>query len=130
MTFSTDWLSDPTVFAVNRLPAVSDHAIYRCVQEADAEASSFVRSLDGEWKAHFALRPKDAPDALLTGDILDDTLRPITVPGEFQLQNPEWDPPHYVNTQYPWDGLEPLVQPQVSDTYNPTVTAVRTFEVS
>ena len=130
MTFTTDWLSDPTVFAVNRLPAVSDHAIYRCVQEADAEASSFVRSLDGEWKAHFALRPKDAPDALLTGDILDDTLRPITVPGEFQLQNPEWDPPHYVNTQYPWDGLEPLVQPQVSDTYNPTVTAVRTFEVS
>ena len=130
MTFSTDWLSDPTVFAVNRLPAVSDHAIYRCVQEADAEASSFVRSLDGVWKAHFALRPKDAPDALLTGDSLDDTLRPITVPGEFQLQNPEWDPPHYVNTQYPWDGLEPLVQPQVSDTYNPTVTAVRTFEVS
>ena len=48
MTFTTDWLSDPTVFAVNRLPAVSDHAIYRCVQEADAEASSFVRSLDGE----------------------------------------------------------------------------------
>ena len=124
MTFTTDWLSDPTVFAVNRLPAVSDHAIYRSVQEADAEASSLVMSLDGVWKAHFALCPKDAPGALLTGDSLDGTLRPITVPGEFQIQNPQWDPPHYVNTQYPWDGLEPLVQPQVSDTYNPTVLSL------
>lgn len=130
MTFETSWLSDPAIFAVNRLPAVSDHQIYRSVSEADAEMSSLVRSLDGTWKAHFALCPADAPDALLNNADGDVGLRDITVPGEFQLQNPEWDAPQYVNTQYPWDGREALVPPQVSETYNPTVTAIRTFELS
>lgn len=130
MTFETCWLSDPTIFAVNRLPAVSDHQIYRSVSEADAEISSLVRSLDGTWKAHFAICPADAPQALLHSADGDAQLRDITVPGEFQLQNPEWDAPQYVNVQYPWDGREALVPPQVSETYNPTVTAIRTFELS
>ena len=130
MTFETSWLSDPTIFAVNRLPAVSDHQIYRTASEADAEMSSLVRSLDGTWKAHFALCPADAPEALLTCADGDEQLRDITVPGEFQLKNPAWDAPQYVNVQYPWDGREALVPPQVSETYNPTVTAIRTFELS
>lgn len=130
MEFTTAWLSDPTVFAVNRLPACSDHDIYRTVQEADAESTSLVRSLDGTWKAHFAIRPADAPDILLRSPEADNTLTDVTIPGEFQLQNPQWDPPHYVNTQYPWDGREALVPPQVSEAYNPTVTAVRTFDLT
>jgi len=129
MTFETSWLSDPTIFAVNRLPAVSDHQIYRSVPEADAEMSSLVRSLDGTWKAHLALRVADAPDTLLTNDQLDTTLCDVTVPGVFQLQYPEWDAPQYVNVQYPWDGREQLVPPQVPE-HNPTVTAIRTFELS
>lgn len=130
MEFTNAWLSDPTIFAVNRLPACSDHDIYRTAAEADADATSLIRSLDGTWRAHFAICPADAPDAMLTSAELDGALRDITVPGEFQLQNPEWDPPHYVNVQYPWDGREPLIAPQVSETYNPTVTAVRTFDVA
>lgn len=125
--FEKKWLSDPTVFAVNRLPAVSDHDIYASLQEADAEESSLVRSLDGAWQAHFAMNPDEAPEVLLTDGSLDDALRTIHVPCEFQLENPEWDPPHYVNTMYPWDGLEDLLPPQVSEKYNPTVTAIRRF---
>jgi len=34
MTPELNWLSDPTVFAVNRLDAHSDHVCYRTVQEA------------------------------------------------------------------------------------------------
>ena len=130
MTFETSWLSDPTIFAVNRLPAVSDHQIYRSVPEADAGMSSLVRCLDGVWKAHLALRPADSPQALLTSDELDATLVDMTVPGEFQLQYPQWDAPQYVNVQYPWDGHEALVPPQVSQEYNPTVTAIRTFDLT
>ena len=66
MEFSTAWLSDPEVFSVGRLPACSDHEIFRTEEEADAGASSLIRSLSGMWKAHFALRPADAPDSLLT----------------------------------------------------------------
>lgn len=76
------------------------------------------------------MNPSDAPDQLLKDSSMDGTLRAITVPGEFQLQNPEWDPPHYVNVQYPWDGHEELAPGQVSSVYNPTVTAVRLFTLT
>ncbi len=46
------------------------------------------------------------------------------------MEAPEWDPPHYVNTQYPWDGREALQAPQVSEVYNPTVTCIRHFALS
>lgn len=129
MEFQLAWLSDPTVFSVQALPPVSDHELFATAEELAQGSSSLVQCLDGVWHAHFAMTPKDAPDALLQDGSGDDALQTITVPGEFQLQNPSWDPPHYVNTQYPWDGHEALRPPQISDTYNPTVTAVRRFTV-
>ncbi len=130
MVFDVSWLHDPTVFAVGTLPPVSDHEIYASSLEADSGSSSLVRCLDGQWLAHLAMNPDGACDALLTGDATDMPLVPVTVPGEFQLQYPAWDPPHYVNVQYPWDGHEQLTPPQVSRTYNPTVTAARTFTLT
>jgi len=128
--FTTAWLSDPTIFSVNEQPVNSDHEFFASRKELDENWSSLVRSLDGKWKAHFAMNPAGAPDALLTGSIMDGSLREISVPCEFQLINPEWDPPHYVNTQYPWDGHEDLKAPEVSEEYNPTVTCVKTFHLS
>ena len=128
--FNTCWLSDPAKFSVGELPPCSDHEFFATAQEAQAGESSLVRSLDGKWKAHFAMNPAGAPDALLTGSIMDGSLKEISVPCEFQLVNPEWDGPQYVNTQYPWDGHEELVPPQVSEEYNPTVTCVKTFTLS
>lgn len=130
MEFQLAWLTDPTVFQVNRLPACSDHEIYATAAEAAREESSLVRSLDGVWLAHFAHSPAEAPDSLLYDDSEDDELQEITVPCEFQLENPEWDIPQYVNTQYPWDGHEQLVPPHVPMDHNPTVTAVRTFDLT
>ncbi len=127
--FTPAWLSDPTIYSVGEQPIGSDHDFYATKQEADAGASSLVRSLDGVWKAHFALTPAEAPLALLTSPNLDDTLRDITIPCEFQLVAPEWDRPQYANVQYPWDGQEALVPPQVPEK-NPTVTCVRRFTLS
>ncbi len=129
-SFSTAWLSDPEIFSVGEQPVYSDHEFFASQQEMQAGTSSLVRSLDGKWKAHFALNPAGAPDSLLTGSILDGSLREINVPCEFQLENPAWDPPHYVNVQYPWDGHEELKAPEVSEKYNPTVTCVKTFRLS
>lgn len=128
--FETAWLSNPEIFSVHELPDCSDHAFYATMAEADADTSSLVKSLDGAWKAHFAMNPSEAPDTLLTSAALDETLREIQVPCEFQMEAPEWDPPHYVNTQYPWDGHEALQAPQVSEVYNPTVTCIRHFSLS
>lgn len=129
MQFNKAWLADPTVFSVNQLPPVSDHHIYASESEIGSE-SSLIRTLDGQWRAHFAINADSAPDLLLSDGCMDSALMPITVPGEFQLQNPDWDPPHYVNTQYPWDGHEELDPPAVSTVYNPTVTAIRSFELT
>ncbi len=128
--FQLSWLSDPTVFSVNQLPPVSDHELFASPEELAREESSLVRTLDGTWGAHLAMNPDEAPEALLVSGEEDASLLPLQAPGEFQLQFPTWDPPHYVNTQYPWDGHEPLTPPQVSSVYNPTVTAVRRFEVT
>ncbi len=130
MEFDLSFLSDPRVFSVGRMPPCSDHDLFASAEEALRGESSRVRSLNGLWKAHFALRPADAPDSLLTGDAMDAGLRDIQVPCEFQLADPSWDPPHYVNVQYPWDGLEDLVPPRVSSEYNPTVTCIRRFCLS
>ncbi len=130
MEFSLSFLSDPTVFSVGRMAPCSDHDFFASAEEAGTGVSSLVRPLNGIWKAHFALRPADAPDSLLTDDRMDASLRDIQVPCEFQLTDPNWDPPHYVNVQYPWDGLEELVPPGVSTQYNPTVTCIRRFTLS
>ena len=51
------FLTDPEIFAVNRLPAVSDHAVYPSQDAALADprndlwpVSPFYQLLDGTWK--------------------------------------------------------------------------------
>mgnify|MGYP004662559121 FL=1 len=127
-TFHPEWLGDPRIFAVNRLPACSDHEIFATWQEAEANHTTLVRSLDGTWRAHLALRAEDAPEVLIHRDDHRYPLHPMTVPGEFQLQYPQWDAPQYVNVMYPWDGHEEIRPPEVSE-HNPTVTAIRCFSL-
>lgn len=63
------WLSDPTVFAVNRLDAHSDHVCCRSAAEAAAGLSTLRQSLNGAWRFAWspcpAARPADfwQPDA-------------------------------------------------------------------
>lgn len=59
-----DWLSDVSVFKVNRLEAHSDHRYYRTMEEAERQAPMALRhSLNGDWKfsyaANAAARVKD-----------------------------------------------------------------------
>lgn len=72
MTPELNWLTDPTVFAVNRLDAHSDHVCYKTEAEAETGLTSLRQSLDGAWRfalsANPAARPADfyKPDADLT----------------------------------------------------------------
>ena len=129
MEFNTAWLQDPTVFSVGQLPPVSDHNYYRTPDEMLDGVSSMVYSLDGIWKAELVSRPEQALDSILSDDSRDDLLSDVVIPGEFQLQYPDWDAPQYVNVQYPWDGWENLDPPAIP-AHNPTVTCVRTVELT
>ena len=112
------WLTDPEVFAVNRKRAHSDHSYYETRQEAQEEGTMPLRqSLNGNW--HFAYAPNpDAVDWNFVKYGVDcRNWDNIQVPGHIQTQG--YGQMQYVNTQYPWDGLEHLRPPQVSKTDNP-----------
>ena len=61
MTPELNWLSDPTVFAVNRLDAHSDHVCYRTMQEAAQRHSSLRQPLDGMWRFVWSSCPAQRP---------------------------------------------------------------------
>ena len=109
-------LADPEIFQQNRLPA---HAWFADQTSPD---KPLTVSLDGEWNFRYAEN--------LTAPFTDwDTL---TVPGLIQLQSlhkpgQPYGAPHYVNTQYPWDGHEKLHPGQIPQDYNPIGEYRRTF---
>ena len=93
---------DPTVYAINRLPArgiavpceSADLALAVAKGEKTRTDSKYVQSLDGTWDFRWK-HTIDATDWEKTGS--------IAVPGCWQLQG-EYDPPLYTNAQYPITG--------------------------
>ena len=68
-SFSLSWISDPQVFAVNRLDAVSDHDVYASAQEAEQGVSSLKRSLRGAWRMRYAECPHPGSGGVLAGGL-------------------------------------------------------------
>ena len=109
-------LADPEIFQQNRLPA---HAHFA---DQTSPEMPLTISLDGEWDFRYAenlTAPFSAWDTL-------------TVPGLIQLQSLKkpghpYGTPHYVNTQYPWDGHEKLHPGEIPQEYNPIGEYRRTF---
>ena len=109
-------LADPEIFQQNRLPF---HAHF--ADQTSPEMPLTV-SLDGKWAFRYAEN--------LTAPFTDwDTL---TVPGFIQMQSLQkpgrpYGTPHYVNTQYPWDGHEKLYPGEIPQDYNPIGEYQRSF---
>ena len=127
MTPELNWLTDPTVFAVNRLDAHSDHVCYKTEAEAETGLTSLRQSLDGAWRfawsANPAARPADfyKPDADLTA------FGTIRVPGHIELQG--YGQIQYTNTLYPWDGRAALRPPQINWDDDPVGSYVKEFDL-
>ncbi len=121
------WLSDPSVYAVNRLPAYSDHRYYVDEAEAASGVMSMRRSLNGRWKFHYAVSPDSRPVHFYKPEFDCSAWGEIQVPGHIQTQG--YGQMQYVNTMYPWDGHEHLRPPEVSSSSNPVGSYVRTFRV-
>ena len=123
-----DWLTDVSVFAVNRVAAHSDHKYYETVGEAEAMAPMPLRhDLNGSWKFSYSAKPADRPAGFYEAEYACESWSDIEVPGHIQLQG--FGRPQYVNTMYPWDGRHELRPPAVAMDDNPVGSYIKHFNV-
>lgn len=122
------WLSDLSVFNVNRLPAHSDHVYYATMEEARQGGNmNWRHSLNGSWKFHYASNAESRPASFWKQEANCSGWDTIQVPGHIQLQG--YGTPQYVNTMYPWDGISPVRPPHIQEDHNPVGSYVKTFSV-
>ncbi len=123
-----NWLGDVSVFEVNRLHAYSDHRYYSTMEEAKASATMSMRyDLNGTWKFNYAIRPDCRPELFYSSEYSSEGWDDIEVPGHIQLQG--YGQIQYVNTQYPWDGLNELRPPALPQDKNAVGSYIRTFHL-
>lgn len=123
-----NWLTDLNVFAVNRLPAHSDHVYYETLEEAKGAAPMKLRhELNGSWKFSYSVNPDNRPKEFYKTEFTCTGWGDITVPGHIQLQG--YGKPQYVNTMYPWDGHNDIRPPEIPTDHNPVGSYVKMFTV-
>lgn len=127
MEASLAWLEDPEVFAVNKIPAHSDHKYYQSYEEAATKQMKLRQSLNGTWQFSYAQNPSLRVKDFYQLDFDTTGFDKIQVPGHIQMQG--YDKKQYINTMYPWDGLDELRPPKISKDYNPVGSYVKTFEL-
>ncbi len=127
-TPSLEWLTDTSVFAVNRLKAYSDHKYYATAEQAEQRgALDWRHSLNGTWKFNYAVNPASRPQNFYENGFACAGWGEILVPGHIQTQG--YGQMQYVNTMYPWDGVENLRPPFISEDNNPVGSYVKSFIV-
>ncbi len=125
MPFDYSRVSDPRFFSENRLPAHSDHSFFKTLQETQSGISSFVYSLNGLWKFHYASNYQNTPQGFEADGYDCAGWDDIRVPMHIQLAG--YDAPHYTNVQYPWDGREQIDPGQIPTAFNPVGSYVQYF---
>ncbi len=127
MRADLNWLTNPTVFQVNRLDAHSDHVCYASEEEAAQGQTSLRQSLDGLWRFAWSKRPADRPADFWQEDFDDSAFGTIQVPGHMELQG--FGQIQYINTLYPWDGHTELRPPEIDWEDCPVGSYVREFDL-
>lgn len=123
-----NWLSDVNVFAVNRLKAHSDHSYYESLEEAkNANPMPMRCGLNGNWKFYYSNNTETRPEKFYQLDFNCTSWGDIQVPGHIQLQG--YGKPQYVNTMYPWDGVQSIRPPEVPKDVNPVGSYVGYFDL-
>ena len=120
-----DW-ENPQVTSINRLPV---HATFYSFSEEDAartaprEASSWLRSLNGDWKFHWVDRPAKVLQGFYKPDYDVADWAKIDVPSNWEMRG--YGTPIYVNIRYPF-AVDP---PRIASDNNPVGMYRREFEV-
>ena len=127
MQANLSWLTDPTVFRVNRLDAHSDHVCYRSAEEAKAEDSSLRQSLNGSWRFVWSPCPDLRPADFWQKDFDISGFGTIQVPGHMETQG--FGQNQYTNILYPWDGRAQLLPPEIDWDNNHVGSYVKEFDL-
>ena len=122
-----NWLTDPTVFRVNRLDARSDHICYASAREAAQGVTSLRQSLDGTWRFLWSKNPAERPTDFWQDGFDDSAFGSIQVPGHMETQG--YGQIRYINTLYPWDGHSDLKPPEIDWEDDPVGSYVREFDL-
>ncbi len=96
------YLQDLNVYKLNKLEYVSDHKYYRNREEFLKNSSSFIKSLNGNFKFLYLNSFAEIKEEYLDENFNIDSLDSIIVPGCIELEYTK--KPQYVNQMYPWDG--------------------------
>lgn len=102
MKAEINWLDDPEVFRVNRLPAHSDHRFYKSMEEMEEGRSSLEQSLNGMWKFRYSVNAASRPAEFYKEGFDYGDFGEIAVPCHIEMAG--YDKIHYINTMYPWEG--------------------------
>ncbi len=127
MEANLNWLTDPTVFRVNRLLAHSDHVCYASAEEAERGETSLRQSLDGAWRFAWSKCPAQRPADFWREGFDDSGFGTILVPGHMETQG--YGQIQYINTLYPWDGRAELRPPEIDWEDCPVGSYVREFDL-
>ena len=127
MNANLDWLTDPTVFRVNRLDAHSDHICFANPEEMAQGKTSLRQSLDGQWSFAWSKNPRQRPADFWQEDFDDSDFGTIQVPGHMELQG--YGEIQYINTLYPWDGHAELRPPEIDWENTHVGSYVRRFDL-
>lgn len=119
-------LEDPQFVMENRLPPHSDHSFYQEGETPGGDMGLKI-SLNGVWKFHLAPNPRSVPQSYQEPGFSCAGWGDIRVPGHMELQG--YGKPQYVDTCYPWDGVQPVRPHEVPAESNPTGCYVRSFSV-
>ena len=138
--FNYEIVKNPEIFQENRLPAHSDHRYYRTTASARAAwdantaagsagagSADFQYSLNGIWRFAWARNHAQAVQGFEAPDYDARKWDQIRVPGHIQMEG--YGVPQYVNTQYPWDGSEPVSPGEIPEDFNPVASYVKYFRL-
>ncbi len=106
-----NWIKDPKVFQVNTVTPHSDHEFYFDEKENKKEVI-----LNGDWSFKYIKNINDLDLEFIKPNYELLNWDSIKVPAHIELSG--YDNPKYVNTMYPWDGIEDLIPPEIPEKIN------------
>lgn len=126
--FQYDIVKNPEIFMIHRMKAHSDHEFYRSEEQIASGFSDFKVLLNGIWKFSYAKNINCAIENFYEEDYDCRSWDDIRVPAHIQMEG--YDIPQYANTQYPWDGKEPVSPGEIPTEFNPVASYVTYFSLS
>ncbi len=124
---STDYWQTPAINGLGRLPARATMTSFpdeTMALDGEREDSPWFRSLNGDWKFHFADKPADVPaDDFHVAEFDDASWDSIDVPSNWEMRG--YGIPIYTNAVYPFK----VDQPRIDGSNNPVGRYRRSIEI-